>query len=204
MKLHSNQAADENSPCAVFLSATEADDNAAVREKLFNRIGGALRLHWFELPPDELASDPARAAESITAALAGIPGKISVISHGRAATACHALVAKAGFPIHRVAFISPVVGADDPDYATYLEVPVLIVQGTQDTVAPWGENGRRLLEGSADVTVEFVPNAGHRPHLESERATWQAVIGFLRDEYPVFVSDDEAGTQVIEIQTGKR
>jgi pimeloyl-ACP methyl ester carboxylesterase len=105
-----------------------------------------------------------------------------------------------GFPIHRVAFISPIVGAE-PDYAAYKQIPVLIVQGTQDTVAPWSENGRRLLEGSADVTVEFVPNAGHSPHRESERITWQAVIGFLRDEYPVFVSDEDAGTQVIELKS---
>lgn len=199
-ELFGTESSLEDRPCAVFLSSSgDSARNEPVRDKLSGRIGDSLNLLWFELALEPAKTDPAEIASRIARELERIPGKISVISHGPAASVCHALVARVGFPIHRVVFISPMASAADPDFSTYRQVPMLIVQGTHDSVAPWGEHGRKLLEGSADVTVEFVPSAGHWPHLESERVSWQAVIGFLRDEYPVFVSDEDSGTQVIEI-----
>jgi pimeloyl-ACP methyl ester carboxylesterase len=59
-------------------------------------------------------------------------------------------------------------------------VPVLIVWGREDPVAPF-ESSAALLAAMPGATFVPVDSAAHLPHLERPRAVLPAVVGFLRD-----------------------
>lgn len=61
-------------------------------------------------------------------------------------------------------------------------VPMLVVQGAQDRIAP-PENGHRLLaRHPSRVQVVDVPNAGHAVINEQPEATAEAIISFISEQ----------------------
>lgn len=65
-----------------------------------------------------------------------------------------------------------------PESLGSITAPTLIIWGASDTVTPLSQ-GQQLQTAIAGSSLEVVPGAGHRPHLEDPEATAALISAFL-------------------------
>ena len=71
-------------------------------------------------------------------------------------------------------------GWDAWDRIRSLQIPALVLHGTEDRVIPV-ENGRRLAEAIPGARLVLLEGAGHVYHSEQPEASDRAVVDFLRE-----------------------
>jgi pimeloyl-ACP methyl ester carboxylesterase len=145
------------------------------------------RLH---IPADQLEKIDAIVQEIGTAGLADIqarqtePGPLDSPAHLKL------MAERAGYrefndrklraasPDMYRAMIKVICGADDRlDSLAAIRVPTLVVVGEQD--APFIKASENMAKTIPGAELAVLPDAGHSPQFENERAWWDAVSGFL-------------------------
>jgi pimeloyl-ACP methyl ester carboxylesterase len=61
-----------------------------------------------------------------------------------------------------------------------LDIPVLVIAGQEDTIAP-PETGQAMAAAVPDARFVVIPLAGHTPSVERPIPTAEAILGFLRE-----------------------
>ena len=72
---------------------------------------------------------------------------------------------------------------DSSDVLPGLDIPVLVIAGQEDTIAP-PETGQAMAAAVPHATLVVIPLAGHTPSVERPIPTAEAILAFLRESFP--------------------
>lgn len=70
-----------------------------------------------------------------------------------------------------------------------IDIPVLIVMGSDDTIIPL-EDGEKLCDFISSSTCVVISETGHLPHEEAPREFIKSVLGFLEGNYLISIKKD--------------